>query len=270
MNKVLGLGSTKPIKDELAVRLGLYEAFVLQQVHYWLLQSKHEIEGRRWVYNTYADWNKQLPFMSLSTVKRAFLKLEKQGILISGCFNKFLIDKTKWYTINYDLLDEMNLLTEEDVEVINQLSNESNEPVEHVNLEKWNNLTDISDGPENDIRGTSKSKAIPKSTSKISKKNTTNIMLVTEVIDYLNEKINSRYKANNEQIMNLIKERQEEGYGIRDFKIVIDKKYAEWSQHHYWSRFLRPQTLFGDKFERYLNQPLVRSVMSIDDFDLED
>ena len=267
MNKVLGVGSTKPIKDELAVQLGLYEAFVLQQVHYWLLQSKHEIDGRRWVYNTYADWNKQLPFMSLSTVKRAFLKLEKKGILITGCFNKFLIDKTKWYTINYDVLDKMNLLTEEDIAV---LSHVSNEPAEHFNMGKCTNLIDLSGEPESDVRETSESKAIPKSTSEILKKNTTNIMLVTEVIDYLNEKINSRYNANNQQIINLIKKRQEEGYGIRDFKIVIDKKYEEWSKHHYWSRFLRPQTLFGDKFERYLNQPVIRNVLPFDDFDIED
>jgi len=270
MSKVLGIGSTKPIKDDMAVKLGLYEAFVLQQVHYWLLQSKHEIEGRMWVYNTYEDWNKQLPFMSLSTVKRAILKLEKQGILISGCFNKFRIDKTKWYTINYDLLDEMDLLTAEDVDLLYQIQDESKESDEQSEMDNWSGFTDLPDSSENDVRRTSENKAIPKSTSEITKKNTISIGLVTEVIDYLNKKLNSHYRANNEQIIKLIKKRQEEGYGFKDFKIVIDKKFTEWSHHHYWSRFLRPQTLFGDKFEMYLNQPIFRNVMSMDDFDFEE
>lgn len=270
MSKVLGIGSTKPIKDELAVKLGLYEAFVLQQVHYWLLQSKHEIEGRMWVYNTYEDWNKQLPFMSLSTVKRAILKLEKQGILISGCFNKFRVDKTKWYTINYDVLDQMNLLTTEDVELLYQTPDETNESDEQSELDNWNGLTDLPVCSENDIRQSSENNTIPKSTPKNTKMNTINIKLVAEVIDYLNKKTNCRYKVNNTQTIDLIMERNKEGYELEDFKIVIDKKTAEWLNDRYWSRYLRPLTLFGPKFEIYLNQIHVRREMCEEDFNFDD
>jgi uncharacterized phage protein (TIGR02220 family) len=41
---------------------------------------------------------------------------------------------------------------------------------------------------------------------------------------------------------------------VTDFQRVIDLKAAEWKDDPYWSQFLRPVTLFGPKFESYLNQ----------------
>jgi hypothetical protein len=49
------------IVPSLAVEIGLNEAVVLQQIHYWLNISKHKIKGKKWVYNTYEDWQKQFP-----------------------------------------------------------------------------------------------------------------------------------------------------------------------------------------------------------------
>ena len=44
-----------------------------------------------------------------------------------------------------------------------------------------------------------------------------------------------------------------EGYKLNDFIVVIDKKYDEWKETEF-EKFLRPETLFGIKFESYLNQ----------------
>lgn len=63
----------------LAVKLGMKEAIVLQHVHYWLSVSRNEKDGRKWVYNTYEEWKKQLPFWSLSTIKRTIAILEEKG-----------------------------------------------------------------------------------------------------------------------------------------------------------------------------------------------
>ena len=270
MNKVLGVGSTKPIKDELAVQLGLYEAFVLQQVHYWLTKSKHEIKGRRWVYNSYADWNEQLPFMSVTTVRRTILKLEKQGILISGCFNKHRMDKTKWYTINYETLDEMNLLTKEDVECLEQSHHHSNQVIQQPNMSYENSQPDVQDCSQGLFEKVCGTKAIPKITSKTTIENTTNIALVEEVIEYLNKKTKSHYKVNNPTTIKLINNKCREGYDLEDFKIVIDKKSSEWLDDRFWSRYLRPQTLFGPKFEMYLNQIHFRRELCEEDFNFDD
>jgi hypothetical protein len=56
------------IIPSLAAKIGLNEAVVLQQIHYWLGISKHNIEGRTWVYNTYEEWQKQLPLIFLNSI----------------------------------------------------------------------------------------------------------------------------------------------------------------------------------------------------------
>ncbi|MCQ6280833.1 hypothetical protein [Bacillus sp. EB600] len=72
------------ILPSLAMKIGLREAIILQQIHFWLTASLHIIEERRWVYNTYKEWQKQFPFWSECTIKRSILHLEEQGLLISG------------------------------------------------------------------------------------------------------------------------------------------------------------------------------------------
>lgn len=90
----------------LAVAIGLNEAIVLQQIHYWLSPNRKGgefHEGRKWVYNTYETWQENFPFWSVDTIKRTILKLEKVGVIeATDEFNKDTRDRTKWYTINYD------------------------------------------------------------------------------------------------------------------------------------------------------------------------
>ncbi|KYC82614.1 hypothetical protein [Bacillus licheniformis] len=91
----------------LAKEIGLNEAIVLQQVHYWLKSSGKKRDGRKWIYNTYDEWLEQFPFWSKNTLIRTVEKLEKSGILITGNYNKAKYDKTKWYSIDYDRLPKM-------------------------------------------------------------------------------------------------------------------------------------------------------------------
>lgn len=76
-----------------------------------------------------------------------------------------------------------------------------------------------------------------------------------EIIDYLNLKINSNYKYTSQKTKDLIKARINNGFTIEDFKKVIDKKSQEWLGTDF-EKFLRPETLFGNKFEGYLNQKI--------------
>lgn len=101
------------VYKELAVILDdLNEAIVLNQLNYWLEKNRKAqnnfIDGKYWVYNTYAEWKENnFPFWSEKTIQRAFVRLEKKGLVITENFNGYAVDKTKWYTINYDVLDEM-------------------------------------------------------------------------------------------------------------------------------------------------------------------
>ena len=79
--------------------------------------------------------------------------------------------------------------------------------------------------------------------------------LIEEIIYHLNEKTNSHYKSNSKSTRSKINARLNEGYKLDDFIAVIDKKYAEWNGTEF-EQYLCPETLFGTKFEKYLNQKI--------------
>lgn len=97
------------IDDELACVIGINEAIVIQKLNYWLhSKSAKFIDGRMWIYNTYANWRKDsFPFFSISTIRRTFTNLEKQGLVLTGNFNRAGFDKTKWYSIDEERLNEL-------------------------------------------------------------------------------------------------------------------------------------------------------------------
>jgi len=76
---------------------------------------------------------------------------------------------------------------------------------------------------------------------------------IKEIITYLNVILDSSYQHTAKKTQEVIKARIKDGYTVEDFKIVIDKKYKEWLGTEQ-SKYLRPETLFGTKFEGYLNQ----------------
>ncbi|MFU2180741.1 conserved phage C-terminal domain-containing protein [Streptococcus pluranimalium] len=75
-----------------------------------------------------------------------------------------------------------------------------------------------------------------------------------EIIDYLNDKAKTNYRASGKDTKSHIKARWNEGFNLDDFKTVIDKQVARWTNTEY-QQYLRPKTLFGTKFESYLNSP---------------
>lgn len=83
-----------------------------------------------------------------------------------------------------------------------------------------------------------------------------------DIINYLNEKVNARYRADNISTSKLISIRLKEKYSVDDFKQVIDKKAKEWIGTT-WEQYLTPQTLFGNKFDQYLNQNIKNNVSEI-------
>ena len=87
----------------------------------------------------------------------------------------------------------------------------------------------------------------------LSKKKEKNKYIYSEVIDYLNIKAGTSYRVNTKNTQSLINARIAEGYTIEDFKTVIDIKCKSWIGTE-WEKYLRPQTLFGSKFENYLNE----------------
>lgn len=91
------------------------KAIIVQQIHYWLqikLKAKDTRsfkEGRWWVYNSFRDWHKQFIWISERTIQRHFKDLVDQGIIIVGNFNNQNYDRTNWYTLSYERLNELTM-----------------------------------------------------------------------------------------------------------------------------------------------------------------
>lgn len=96
------------VLPELAKAIGLNEAIFVQQLHYFLNISKHKYEDRTWIYNTIDEWCEIFPFWSKKTIQRTIKKLEEMGLILStNKLNKMKMDKTKWYSIAYEKIEEL-------------------------------------------------------------------------------------------------------------------------------------------------------------------
>ena len=89
-----------------------------------------------------------------------------------------------------------------------------------------------------------------------------------EIINYLNEKSGKAYRPNSDKTKRLISARLNEGFIVQDFKTVIDNKVSSWLGNKDMEKYLRPETLFGTKFEGYLNERRVNKQDEPDDYGL--
>lgn len=151
------------LDKELAVVLGLNEALILQQVHYWIEINKKNNrnfhEGRYWTYNTIDEWHEEFPFWSNSTIKRTFKRLRDMNLIIVDNFNVYQMDRTLWYTINYEELEKM-------------IKDEENNSATDATLDK-NDAMIGSKGDDNDIQNepmerTNMNSPLPEITTKTS------------------------------------------------------------------------------------------------------
>lgn len=91
--------------------------------------------------------------------------------------------------------------------------------------------------------------------------NNNKLSICKEVISYLNLKAKKNFKVDTASHQKFIKARLKEGYVLEDFKKVVDIMVAKWKGTEY-EQYLQPQTLFGNKMDNYLNQPMPRTVHS--------
>ena len=91
--------------------------------------------------------------------------------------------------------------------------------------------------------------------------NNNKLLICKEVISYLNLKAKKNFKVDTASHQKFIKARLKEGYVLEDFKKVVDIMVAKWQGTEY-EQYLQPQTLFGNKMDNYLNQPMPRKVHS--------
>ena len=106
INDLLTQHSFLQLSIELAYKLGLNESIVILKLLSLIEESSILLDGHYWVHKTYDEWQEQyFPFWSKKTISRIFLRLEKLEIVIAEFRRLHLFDKTKYYRINYEILN---------------------------------------------------------------------------------------------------------------------------------------------------------------------
>jgi hypothetical protein len=85
----------------IAKQVGLNAATIYQNILWWAERNaandKHSYDGYVWTYNSIAAFGDLFPYLTLKQIRTALTKLEDDGLIISGCYNKSAYDRTKWY-----------------------------------------------------------------------------------------------------------------------------------------------------------------------------
>lgn len=95
------------IIPSLAKKIGQKHAIFIIQLQYWLERCPKEKRGTPWIYNTLEKWSSQFDYWSLSTIRRVISSLEKMGIVISKKMNRYMGSHTKWYSLDYQKLQDI-------------------------------------------------------------------------------------------------------------------------------------------------------------------
>ena len=113
---------------------------------------------------------------------------------------------------------------------------------------KTEQLQQVEDLPNNNLTTNQQ-----QSNNTTKKKEKDNNNIYSLVIDYLNRKASTNYRSTTKNTRSCISARVKEGFTVEDFKKVIDYKSKDWIGTDF-EKYLRPATLFGTKFENYLNE----------------
>lgn len=112
----------------------------------------------------------------------------------------------------------------------------------------------VTENPKSEKSGIGKI-PIPENPKLLNNKLKLNNNIYSLVIEKLNDLANTSYKATTKKTQSLIRARAEEGFTLEDFYKVIDIKVSDWKGTEF-EKYIRPETLFGSKFENYLNQKI--------------
>lgn len=223
-NKKYNYDKNYSFSVKLAKNIGLNESIILQHLIFWIEKNKankkHYYDNYYWTYSTIKAFGLIFPFWSERQILYILKNLEEKKIIKTGNYNKSAYDRTKWYAIiGNSILQKCQM----ELTKMSNGINENVKPIPYINT-------------DNNIYIYNKT------------------YIISEIITYLNSKTNKNYRVNSQKTKTLINARINEGYKLKDFKKVIDIKISHWLNDEEMNNYLRPETLFSNKFEGYLNQ----------------
>lgn len=228
------LKKTVPTKSgEKTIKIDCTDLVILRWlVDFYPNMKKMHVDGKEYVWLTHKKMLEDLPLLDIS--KRACIermqklvefeileyKLVKEGGTFSlYCFGKNYINLVQSNNIGGAQSNDAGGVRSNDIGVCSQPHNKDKSIID----------------------------------SSITNKSITNKEIYISVIDYLNSKTGQHYRAKSKDTQKHINARLAEGFTLDDFKRVVDNMWTDWHGTE-WEKYLRPSTLFGSKFENYLNR----------------
>ena len=213
----------------LAREIGDRHAPVLQQVHYWIevnrKKKNKEVykDGYYWTYRSIKKWHEEeFDYLSFSTVRRTFDDLIEDGYLITGEYNKFGADRTKWYRVNKDKISKLyEKITNE-----KHLSNMTNANAQNEQMEK-------------------------------SKMSSSEMLKMSQPIQENNKRLNKENISSHQSNNNIIYVNQNEKVNeLNDSKNINDKSFRKYNTQYFrdsfgYSRVSKNKQVELDKWIKY-------------------
>lgn len=213
----------------LAREIGDRHATVLQQVHYWIevnrKKKNKEVykDGYYWTYRSIKKWHEEeFDYLSFSTVRRTFDDLIEDGYLITGEYNKFGADRTKWYRVNKDKISKLyEKITNE-----KHLSNMTNANVQNEQME-------------------------------MSKMSSSEMLKMSQPIQENNKRLNKENISSHQSNNNIIYVNQNEKVNeLNDSKNINDKSFRKYNTQYFkdsfgYSRVSKNRQVELDKWIKY-------------------
>lgn len=208
---------------------GVNCAVILQNLWHWIRKNEANgvnfHDGSYWTYNSTKAFRELFPYLTQKQIETALKKLRDEEIIITGNYNAVKYDRTLWYAI-----------TEKGKSIL---------------------LTGEMETPSRGKGNAPEGEPIP-NINPNSKTTNSNTDIYISILSRLNKKAGTSYRHSSKATQGHINARLAEGYTVEDFYTVIDKKCTEWKGDPKMEKYLRPETLFGSKFENYLNAPVVQ------------
>ncbi|UVX34654.1 MAG: hypothetical protein [Namikivirus tsukuho] len=231
---------------DVAQLVGINAAVLLENISHWCehnaANNANLHDGHYWTYNSTKAFSELFPYMTVNVLRTAIKKLKNNGLILTGNYNKSAYDRTMWYTLTEKAETLLGVNTHSDEPDQGGTADETPVPASATTQGPWGDTASATTDQSQLQISEPQPPAQPKEPDP-----------TEEIVEHLNQRAGTHYRATTANTRKLIKARLKEGFTVDEIKLVIDKKCAEWLNNRDMVQYLRPETLFGNKFESYLN-----------------
>jgi hypothetical protein len=228
------------------VRLfGASSAAFLSQLNYWIQKNRSGVfhKGKRWIFNTAEEWSSQLG-VSDRQIRRIVAELKKSGIILVEKLADYKSNRTNYYTINYERLNELLEERQTSLEA-SSMSQSSGQNVLMVKTEITNIENNKSDKPKANIEVSGKSNNQTEQVKKINPGNEKNKTIepsgnntIQEMVSFWNQTFPTKKVSLNRDLAPLF---------LSAFKVKFNSDILQWK--HYCKTIESSQYLTGKSFK---------------------